>query len=343
MAELDPRKQSILRAVVFEYVSSAEPVGSELLVQKYDLGVKSATVRNELAELSDQGLLEQPHTSAGRIPSDSGYRYFVDRLIVTRDPAQATKQQVRGAAEEGEALSSMLRETTRALSRLTHLLTAATLVRDANLTVRNIIVSALSPTQSLLVLVLSNGHVENRMIEVPAGMTLQDLGRANELITQISAGKTLRWFARNKPPGASGNTVLEKFIGSIWNALRSMSRDLTRGAVTTEGEEFLFAQPEFQRDLGALSEVIETLKDSDVLMDALNAPTDQPYAVTIGREHKQEQLHQFSVVRQTFFVGQNEAGTIAVIGPTRMAYDTSIPLVNFAARALSDSLTKLFG
>jgi len=339
--ELDPRQQSILRAVVFEYVSSAEPVGSELLVQKYDLGVKSATVRHELAELSERGLLEQPHTSAGRIPSDLGYRYFVDRLIVTRDPAQATKQQVKSASEEGEALFGMLRETTRALSRLTHLLTAATLVRDANLTVRNIIVSALSPTQSMMVLVLSNGHVENRMIEVPAGLTLQDLGVANELISKACAGKTLRWFARNKPPVTTG--TLEKFIGSIWNALRSISKDLTRGSITTEGEEFLFAQPEFQRDLGALSEVIETLKDSDVLMDALNAPGDQPYAVTIGKEHRQEQLHQFSVVRQTFFVGQNEAGTIAVVGPTRMAYDTSIPLVNFAARALSDSLTKLFG
>ncbi|HZH97405.1 MAG TPA: hypothetical protein VEX38_00420, partial [Fimbriimonadaceae bacterium] len=94
MAELDPRKQSILRAVVFEYVDAAEPVGSELLTQKYDLGVKSATIRNELADLSDLGYLEQPHTSAGRIPSDQGYRYYVDRLIIERAPDTNVKQRV---------------------------------------------------------------------------------------------------------------------------------------------------------------------------------------------------------------------------------------------------------
>src|SRR5437588_11331692 len=132
MSELEPRKQSILRAVVFEYVTTAEPVGSELLTQKYNLGVKSATIRNELADLAEQGYLEQPHTSAGRIPSDQGYRYFVDNLIVPRDPESSSKQRVRDAAEDGEALLTMLRETTRALSRLTHLLNAATLVRDAS-------------------------------------------------------------------------------------------------------------------------------------------------------------------------------------------------------------------
>lgn len=343
MADLDPRKQTILRAVVFEYVSSAEPVGSELLAQKYSLGVKSATVRNELADLAEQGYLDQPHTSAGRIPSDLGYRYFVDRLIVRQDPAPDSKQKVRTASEEGEVLLSMLRETTRALSRLTHLLTAATVIRDATVTVRNAIISALSPHQSMLVLVLSNGHVENRMIEVPAGLTLDDLGRANELISQAAVGKTLRSFARSKAPAASGSPALERLTNSVWMAIRSIGKDITREALTTEGEEFLFAQPEFKRDIGSLSDLIELLKGGDLLLEALTTSSDQTQAVTIGREHRQERLHQFSVVRQSFFVGENEAGAIALIGPTRMDYESSIPLVNFAAKALSDSLTRYFG
>src|SRR5476651_2127996 len=101
MAELHVRKQSILRAIIVEYVSGAEPVASEQLVQKYDLGVRSATVRNEMAELSELGYLEQPHTSAGRIPSDLGYRYYVDRLIVATDPADEMKNRVRSATEQG--------------------------------------------------------------------------------------------------------------------------------------------------------------------------------------------------------------------------------------------------
>jgi heat-inducible transcriptional repressor len=343
VSELDARKQTILRAVVFEYVNMAEPVGSELLAQKYELGVKSATIRNELADLADLGYLEQPHTSAGRIPSDRGYRYYVDRLIVQRAPNSDVKQRMKKASLDGEALQDLLQETTRTLSRLTHLLTAATLLRDANVTVRNVMVSALGPQQALLVLVLSNGHVENRMIEVPAGLTLQDLGQANELLTQRLAGQSVRQAAKAKPPASPGSPALDKLLTASWNALRSISKEMTRGSVVIEGEEFLFAQPEFQRDGAILAELIDALKGSDLLADALAAPSDQPQPVTIGSEHRHEQFHRLSVVRHSFYVGDHEAGVIAVIGPTRMHYDQSIPIVSYAARALSDSLTRFFG
>ena len=102
MPELDRRKQTILRAIIIEYVTAAEPIGSEALVQKYQLGVKSATVRNEMAEMSDLGFLEQPHTSAGRIPSDLGYRYYVDHLIVTQDLDTVAKNRVKDATDDGD-------------------------------------------------------------------------------------------------------------------------------------------------------------------------------------------------------------------------------------------------
>src|SRR5580704_12906856 len=137
MADLDPRKETILRAIIVEYVTTAEPIGSEALVQKYELGVRSATVRNELAEMSEMGYLEQPHTSAGRVPSDLGYRYFVDRLIVEHHLDQATKDKVKGTTEEGEALQLLLRDTARVLSRITHLLGVATTMRDQQVTLKH--------------------------------------------------------------------------------------------------------------------------------------------------------------------------------------------------------------
>src|SRR6476469_9984716 len=130
MTELDPRQQTILKAIVVEYVLSAEPIGSEALLQKYPLGVRSATVRNEMAEMSELGFLEQPHTSAGRIPSDLGYRYYVDRLIVPKQPDVDAKQRVKGVADQGDALQANLRDTAKMLSRLTHLLTVAATVRN---------------------------------------------------------------------------------------------------------------------------------------------------------------------------------------------------------------------
>jgi heat-inducible transcriptional repressor len=343
MADLDPRKQTILQAIIIEYVTGAEPVGSELLVQKYALGVKSATVRNEMAELSELGYLEQPHTSAGRIPSDLGYRYYVDRLLQQRELEESQKQRVRTVAEDGEALQSLLRDTTRVLSRLTHLLTVATTVRNNDVTVRNAVVSALGPTQALLVVVMNNGQMENRMLDCPPNLTLQDIGKANELLNTAIAGKSLRALSRAKAPGGAGNPAIDKLLGNIWANLRGVSRELTRGTIVSEGEEFMFAQPEFQRDVGLLTRLLDELSESDVLYDALSGPDRGAQVVTIGKEHKQEQLHQLSVVRHTFYVGENEAGVIALVGPTRMRYETSIPLVSYTAKALSDSLTRFFG
>lgn len=340
--ELDPRKQTILQAVVFEYVRGAEPVGSEMLAARYPLGVKSATIRNELADLSDMGYLEQPHTSAGRIPSDRGYRYFVDRLIVTRDPESGPRKQVQDATGEGDALQDLLIETTRVLSRLTHLFTAATLVKNASLSIRSAIVSALGPKQALLVIALSNGTIENRMLEVPEELTLTDLGMANEFLTQTLVGKAIRTAAKSKAPTFSNSARAEKLLGAVWTGLKSISKEVSRTTLTTQGEEYLFAQPEFHRDIVALTDLIDALKDSDVLASAIQAP-ELPQTVTIGKEHRSERMHQLSIVRRSFYIGENEAGVIAVIGPTRMAYDTSIPLVNFTAQALSESLTKFLG
>jgi heat-inducible transcriptional repressor len=339
MRELDARKQTILRAVIVEYVDTAEPIGSEMLSRKYELGVKSATVRNELAELTELGLLEQPHTSAGRIPSDLGYRYYVDRLIDHRDVEDASRTRLNDAVGEADALRELLSDTVKALSRITRLLGVATTIRDTQLVVRNAVVSALGPKQALVVLVLNNGHIENRMVEVPVGLSLDDIGTANERLATAIVGKSLGALSRAKGPASGGNAAVDKLMGSIWSHLRTMARELTRGTIITEGEEFMFGQPEFQRNLGLLTEILRDLTESDVLYDAVAGTQ----SVTIGRENSHETMRNMSVVRRTFFVGESEAGVIGIVGPTRMLYDRGIPLVDYTARALSQSLTRLWG
>ena len=341
MDELAPRQRSILRAVIVEYVSSAEPVGSELLTHKSAFGAKSATIRNELAAMADGGYLAQPHTSAGRVPSDMGYRYFVDRLMAPVEPGTEERSKMRGAAREGDMLQLMLQDTTRMLSRMTHLLTASTVVRNAELEVRTVLLSAISPSQALLVLVLANGHVENRMVECPPGLTLQDIGAINESLGRAFVGKNLRQIGKAKAP-MEGMSVSERLLNQIYSTVRAVSRDLTKGVMAIEGEEFLLSQPEFKRDVTSTAELLESFRDTDLLRDALD-PAESGATVTIGQENRREALQSLSIVRQTFYVGEREAGSIAVIGPTRMHYEASIPLVNFSAKALSDALTKFFG
>ena len=339
MHELDPRKQRLLRAIVIEYVTNAEPIASDTLVQKYDLGVKSATVRNELAEMSELGYLEQPHTSAGRIPSDSGYRFYVDRLIVEKTIEEGQQRVLRDATEDPEALQELLRDTVRVLSRATNQLGVATTTKDSTVTVRTALVSALGPTQALLVIALSNGHIENRMIECPKNLTLEDIGATNEALRLQVVGKDLKSLTKSKPLPVD-KPVIEKLLTLVWGPLRTMAKLLTRGKLITEGEEFLFTKPEFQRDASALTDLFRQLDETDVLYEAVSPNTD---VVTIGKENRSQQMHRFSVIRKGYYIGSNEVGMVAIVGPTRMDYDGSIPLVNFTADALSRSLTRFFG
>ncbi len=340
MGELSDRKEQILRAVVIEYVTGSEPVPSDLIAKKYGLGVGSATVRNELAEITDLGLLEQPHTSAGRVPSDVGYRYYVDRLVVQRSVSKEEGLSIKGVAQEEEPLRDLVRETTKALSRLTRLLSAALTVRNADVTVRNAVVTAIGPDKGLVVLMLQNGHVENRLVDLPSGMTLEHVGAANGVITRLAAGATLKQLAASKSP-AGLDPAVERLVCACHSSLRAMAKDLTRGHLITEGEEYIFAQPEFIRSPDALANLVRSIEDEVGLISALGAPIARQSDVTIGREHQAEQMHPLAMVRQTFYVGETEAGTLAIIGPTRMDYDRNIALLDFTAQAVSQTLTRL--
>src|SRR5262249_29961124 len=158
-------------------------------------------------------------------------------------------------------------------------------------------VSAMGPQTALLVLPLSNGDVQNRVVDCPAGLTLAEIGQANAALKEHVSGKTLRHLQRSKPPAFSNSATLDKFIANIWSNLLTVARELTRGHLISEGEEFLFGQPEFQRDLSVLGDLLEKIKESDVLFDALTAPGEKATTVTIGRENRHQDMRRLSVIR----------------------------------------------
>ncbi|MBS1718345.1 MAG: heat-inducible transcription repressor HrcA [Armatimonadetes bacterium] len=337
---LDARQQTILGAVIAEYVASAEPVASELITQKYSLGVKSATIRNELSYLSELGYLEQPHLSAGRIPSDQGYRFFVDWLLRPQEIDAGTRSKIRQSGSDGEAALSLLRDTARSISRASHLMAVATLYRDALVTVRTALVSGLSAKQALLVLALSNGHIENRVIECPEGLSLDNYGEANEILNRTLASVPLRSISRMRAPGAS-NSQTENLLATLWGPIKAVSRDLTRGRVIAEGAEFMIAQPEFRKDVASLTSFLEWFSGSDELYEALATQGDGAQTVTIGRENRHERMQTLSLVKGVFNVCEVEAGVIALLGPTRMRYEVAVPMVKYTASVLTHTLTRL--
>lgn len=341
MEDLTPRKESILRAVVIEYVETAEPVGSGLLVERYSLGVGPATVRHELAEMSERGLLEQPHTSAGRIPSDSGYRYYVDRMPVG-DMSIDTENQMRKVVSEEASLDELLSETCRLLARMTQYVSVAATVRERSVFVRQVSISNVTQQRALLVVVFSNGAVEDKIIEATPDLTLEDLHRVSEAITKGCEGLRLSAIAR-KPQLQydSLKPSAQALLHRGWKAVRSIAKSMAAGKVITEGTSYLLGQPEFQKDFGALSGIVQALEDSAAIQGALDRPGDSNTSVTIGKENETAKLQHLAVIASRFFVNNEEAGSLAIIGPTRMKYEQTIPLVEQTARALSDALTKL--
>lgn len=341
MSDLSSRKRDILRAIVFEYVSTAEPVASELVARKYELGVRSATIRNEMAEITELGLLEQPHTSAGRIPSDTGYRFYVDNLRSPRAANPDERQTLQTAHRDEDTLRELVHASTKSLSRLTRLMSAALTVRDANIRVRNTIVTALGPDRALLVIVLENGHTENRVLDCPPNLTLQHIGAANEALAALLDGQTLADIPGVKSPEPS-DPALRALLANVLQAARSTATDLIRGHMVVEGEEFVLAQPEFVRDPETMDTLADALSDEDLLRsEIVNLKSDKE-TVTIGREHTADPHRALAIIRQPFFVGEKEAGVIAIIGPTRMDYDRNISLLDYTANAISQTLTRLF-
>ncbi|MER3413046.1 MAG: heat-inducible transcription repressor HrcA [Armatimonadota bacterium] len=348
--DLTLRKQQILRAVVIEHVNSAEPVGSEVVARSYRLGIGPATVRNEMAEMSERGFLEQPHTSSGRIPSDTGYRFFVDRLAkpqVRPEKARIVKGLSRLQAELGE----LLRETCRCLARLTQYVSVAVTAGERSLTVKQVSLTSLSPERALLILVLSSGAIENRIVSASPDVTLRELHSVATSLNQACEGRSLYQIGRSTALDVSHlSGPAARLAQEAWQELRAVAKTSTAGRAFAEGTAMLLAHPEFQRDYELLRGLVQIMDDPAVLAALIERTADgqeratatRPTAlVRIGRENPHEVLQRLAVVASRFHAAEEEAGTIAVIGPTRMRYTETIPLVETAAGALSDALTRL--
>lgn len=341
MSELDPRKRIILKAVIVEYVAEGEPVGSELIATKYDLGVRGATVRNELAEMSEMGLLEQPHTSAGRIPSDSGYRYFVDHMVNPGAPEEGEQSRIDQTTQKAEILRDLLQDTTKLLSRMTHQLSAAKLSTVSKQVIRNAVVTALGERSALLVVVLGNGDVANRPLEIPKEVTLADFGELNDWLTRVVVNQTLGEVNKLKSSSIGRPGAIEELAANTIAGLKAINKDRSSGQLFVEGEEYVLAAPEVQRDAMNLSNVLQSIEDDTLLAQAIDNQSSEPLYITIGKENLTPGLHSLSILRHSFTIGDEHAGTIALVGPTRTEYEKNIALLKFTSKAISDSIEKL--
>jgi len=337
---LDPRQGRILQAIVTDYVETAEPIGSEWLVAHYDFGCKSATLRNEMAEMSERGYLVQPHTSAGRIPSTRGYRYYVDCLMEpdTAEPEPLSSPRVDAARMEVE---EMVQVTCRALSEMTHYPSIATTPLKESNYLHRLYLAPASARHALLVALFTSGHVEHQLLEIAATPSEASFTRVTNYLNELIGGKDLDQIlalAQPKVPAElQGDRAL---VRQVFQAVQSTARGLAENRVFLEGTAHILRQREFQ-DVLRLEQLLSALEQQSVLFQVFSrALLGEDVTVIIGDEARVEAMYDCSIVTSSYRVGGRMGGFIGVVGPTRMRYDQAVNAVGLMSRSLTSLLSR---
>lgn len=336
---LSDRRQRVLAALIEEYVHHALPVGSRTLVENYQLGVSSATVRNELSVLEEAGYITQPHTSAGRIPTDFGYRSFVDDLLASDlyetdsadDQARSAVEEVRAQASE---VDDLFQQTTAALARLTECLSIVVPPSTLSLRVRQVSFVSMTPYRVLVVVVTENGQVLNRPCDFAEEVSVDDLAQAQQAVSALLVGKSLAEMRVEIDAGLH-QQLQSPLASAMLGEVLSCMRGGEGGHARRLGLSTLLQQPEFQH-ARALVPVLESLEDDTVLFELLDTVQgDGKTVVRIGHENESERLSGVSVVASQYGSG-HATGVVAVIGPTRMNYAQVIRAVRAAREVLDE-------
>ena len=336
---LSDRRQRVLGALIEEYVSRALPVGSRTLIERYPLGVSSATVRSELSRLEDDGYLMQPHTSAGRVPTDAGYRAFVDDLIqrdlLPRDSFYS--HAVKELLETSSELDELLQQVSFDLSRFTDCLSVVLAPALFDFRLKQISLVSLSPFQFLCILVTEDGQVFNRHIYSPDEVDTDELARLQVYLNQVLCGKTLRELEQLLSE-ILGSALHDSLVSCCVSEIIYFIKEGSGVRSHSLGMSSLLQKPEFAHSQ-SLIPVMHMLEDDALLLEILDrsSTTDggEVPAVSIGRENGTDALSGVSVVAGRFGSGGSQ-GIVAVIGPTRMDYSRVITAVQCARDVLHE-------
>lgn len=335
MTQLSDRKKQILASVIEMYIKSGEPVGSKGLIASTGMTVSSATVRNEMSELDSLGYLEQPHTSAGRIPSQKGYRYYIDNLMPAREIDELTKRLidagVSSAAGDPEKLVTRAREILADITKCACVSTAP--VGDMTL-IRKIELVPVGPHTAMMVLLTSNGILKSRLCRLDTELSVQILEKFYNTVDKFFIGKP----AGSISP-ASIQTIAVSLDSDYFSMLPLMAAVSELAVSTNDSKLILGGGPNLLslRDYGENAiALLEFLNKKEPLSEVINSAKGD-LNIRIGKENIYKQLENSSVIVSKYFVGDDDSGTIGIIGPTRMDYETIIPSIRY----LSDFVGKL--
>lgn len=333
------RSLEVLRAIVQDYIQTKEPVGSKSLVERHQFGVSSATIRNEMAMLEEEELIHAPHTSAGRVPTDKGYRLFVDRLGEVKPLTSSEKAAISNFMVGSADLDETLGRTVRLLSQLTNQVAMVQYPTLGRARVRNIELIPAADTRVLLILITDSGRIQQHVIELGAALDAQLIGevrgKLNDLLSGLAladVATTLAGLEDDFAPAARPQVAL------ITNSLLDQVDANRQEKIILAGTANLARREE---DFpGSISPVLEAIEEQVVLLKLITEMQAEQHGVSlrIGRENSYEGLNNASVVVSGYENQGSEIAKLGVIGPTRMDYSSNIAAVRAVARYLTKAL-----
>ncbi len=338
MAEdLDDRARDVLRAVVQEFISSGEPVGSQQLTRRGDFEVSPATMRNVLSELEAQGYLEKPHTSAGRVPTDVGYRFFVDSLLQLKTPTAADQQLIE-ASLSGPAVEDRQQEAGRLLHQLSHHAGVVLIPRPSAGTLTRIEFVRLGEERALAILVGAAGQVQNKLLALDGPVSPEELQRAANYLNELLGGSATIEEVRSR--------IFQELDAQRLQYDELAARALKLGALATdvssaervviEGTGSFLESREFADDVRRMRALFRALDEKHKLLSLLDrVQRAREMQIFIGAESEFSSQGDVTLIATPYGTKEQVLGTVGVIGPTRLDYQRVIPLVNFTARVLS--------
>lgn len=338
----DERIYKVLWAVVESYITNPDPVGSRFVTKKYAFNLSSATIRNIMADLEDMGFLRQPHTSAGRVPTDKAYRFYVDYLTQKEGTGDANLMDeiIRKLENIRTDINALLKETSRTLSTFSHYLGVALPPNPNNTTLKGINLFKYKERQVMVVLMTDEGIVRNKVIPLDPDLTQHDLNRISEYLNSEFIGQTLdeikssvlRDMYRDK---ALCDTLISRAVRICREAL-----SFDPGDIFISGLHEVLGLPDFS-DIQRIKEISKAIEDKHLIIKLLDMlPRSEGVRVLIGSENPASEMRKLSMVVSSYREGDRPIGTIAIIGPTRMDYMKVITIVDTTAKFITRILSE---
>lgn len=332
---LNERKKKILQLIIEDYISTAEPVGSRTIARKYNLGISPATIRNEMSDLEMLGYLEQPHTSAGRIPSAQAYRFYVDSLL---EPGALTDNDMAlinsWFRERRRSIDEIFQSTAKILSRMTQNVSMVLANKSDAAIFRYMKFLPLDDRHAILCIITDDGSVDNCVVEIPLGMRPEEMDYMAGRVSRLLEGKPLSEISDTLLSAVHTDIVEDKLLfSSLIGTINRMSRKHQQQRVFLGGTRQLLSQPEF-RDMDRVRDLLGILEEEKVVRDLLLAGEDSGLKITIGSENKFTGIQDCSMVQATYRLNGQVVGTMAVLGPTRMEYSKVISVMDYLHKYL---------